>query len=96
MQWSNSEPASIWHHFQYKSSEELGIIHNFQTKEIDFDEIILPMRDISEHLTRANIERAWMASNNVMIHEHKSTRETMQRVVKILDLSMKKQISMQS
>ncbi len=43
------------------------------------------MRDISKLSTRANIEREWMANNNVMIHEPKSTLEAMQRVAKILD-----------
>ncbi len=38
--------------------KELGIVLNFRTKEIDIDEIILPMRDISQLSTRAMIERA--------------------------------------
>ncbi len=70
--------------------KELGIVLNFWTKEIDIDEIILPMRDISKHSTRAKIEMAWMANNNVMIHEHKSTLKAMQRVVKILDAEYEK------
>ncbi len=65
--------------------KELGIVLNFRTKGIDIDEIILPMRDISKLSTRAKIERAWMANNNVMIHEPKSTLEATQGVVKILD-----------
>ncbi len=40
------------------SLKELGIVLNFRTKEIDIDEIILPMRDISKLSTRAKIERA--------------------------------------
>ena len=47
--------------------KELGIVLNFQTKEIDIDEIILPMRDITTLSTRAKIERAWMTNNSVMI-----------------------------
>ena len=70
--------------------KELGIVLNFRTKEIDIDEIILPMRDISKLSTRAKIERAWMANNNVMIHEPKSTLEATQRVVKILDAKYEK------
>ncbi len=49
--------------------KELGIVLNFRRKEIDIDEIILPMRDISRLSTRAKIERTWMANNSVMIHE---------------------------
>ena len=48
------------------------------------------MRDISKLSTRAKIERAWMANNNVMIHEPKSTLEATQRVVKILDAKYEK------
>ena len=70
--------------------KELGIVLNFQTKEIDIDEIILPMRDITKLSTRAKIERAWMANNNVMTHEPKSTLEATQRVVKILDARYEK------
>ncbi len=70
--------------------KELVIVLNFQTKEIDIDEIILPMRDISKLSTRAKIETAWMANDSVMIHEPKSTLEAMQRVVKILDAKYEK------
>ena len=38
--------------------KELGIVLNFQTKEIDIDEIILPIRDITKLSTRAKID--WM------------------------------------
>ena len=48
------------------------------------------MRDISKLSTRAKIERAWMAKNNVMIHEPKSTLEATQQVVKILDAKYEK------
>ncbi len=70
--------------------KELGTVLNFRTKEIDIDEIILPMRDITKLSTRAKIERAWMANNNVMTHEPKSTLEATQRVVKILDAKYEK------
>ncbi len=40
------------------------------------------MRDISKLSTRAKIERAWLANNNVMINEPKSTLEATQQVVK--------------
>ena len=36
--------------------KEIRIVLNFQTKEIDIDEIILPMRDISKLSARAKIE----------------------------------------
>ena len=70
--------------------KELGIVLNFRTKEIDIDEIILPMRDITKLSTRAKIERAWMANNNVMTHEPKSTLDATQRVVEILDAKYEK------
>ncbi len=38
---------------------------------------MFPMRDISKLSTRAKIERAEMANNNVMIHEPKSALEAM-------------------
>jgi hypothetical protein len=74
---------------------ELGSVLNFQAKEIDIDDIIFPMRDIIKLSTRAKIERVWIANNNVMIHEPKSTLEATQRVVKILDAKYEKKISMQ-
>ncbi len=64
--------------FGTNTPKELGIVLNFRTKEIDIDEIILTMRDISKLSTRAKIERAWMTNNSVMIHEPKSTLEAMQ------------------
>ncbi len=70
--------------------KELGIVLNFRTKEIDIDDIILLMRDISKLSNRAKIERAWMASNSVMVHEPASTLEATQRVIKILDAKYKK------
>ncbi len=70
--------------------KELGIVLNFQTKEIDIDEIILPMRDITKLSTRSKIEWAWMANNSVVTHEPKSTLEATQRVVKILDAKYEK------
>ena len=48
------------------------------------------MRDISKLSTRAKIERAWMANNNVMILKPKSTLEATQQVVKILDAKYEK------
>ena len=48
------------------------------------------MRDISKLSTRAKIERAWMANNNVIGHEPKRTLEATQRVVKILDSKYEK------
>ncbi len=70
--------------------KELGIVLNFLTKEIDIDEIILPMRDITKLLSRAKIKRAWMANNNVIIHEPKSTLKATKCVVKILDAKYEK------
>ena len=52
--------------------KELGIILNFRMKENDIDEIILPVRDLTKLSTKAKIERAWMASNSVMIHAPKT------------------------
>ncbi len=70
--------------------KEIGIILDCCMKKIDIDEIILPMRDISKLSTRATIERALMANNNVMIHEPKSTLEATLWVVKILDAKYEK------
>ena len=76
--------------------KELGIVLNFQTEEIDIDEVILPMRDITKLLTRVKIEKAlWMTNNNIMINEPKSTLEAIQWVIKILDAKYETQISMQ-
>jgi hypothetical protein len=49
--------------------KEFGIVLSFRTKEIDIDEIILPMRDITKLSTESKIERAWMANNSVVTHE---------------------------
>ena len=49
------------------------------------------MRDISKLSTRAKIERAWMANNNVIIHKPKRTLEATQQVVKILDNKFEKE-----
>ena len=70
--------------------KELGIILNIWAKEIDIDEIILPMRDINKLSTRSKIEWAWMANNSVTNHEPKTTLEAMKRVVKILDAKYEK------
>ena len=70
--------------------KDLGIVQNFRTKEIDINDIIVPMRDITKLSTRAKLERAWMANNSVMIHEPKSTLEATQWVVKILDAKYEK------
>ena len=64
--------------------------NTLKTTEIDINEIIFPTRDISKLSTRAKIERVWMANNNVMIHEPKSTLVATQRVVKILDAKYEK------
>ena len=79
--------------FVANTLKELGMIIIFWTKEIDIDEIILPMKDITKLSTRANIETAWMAHNSVMIHEPNSTLEAIQTVVNILDASLKRQNS---
>jgi len=70
--------------------KELGITLNFWMKEIDMDEIILPMRDITKLSTTSKIKRAWMANNGVVTHEPKSTFEATQWVGKILDAKYEK------
>ena len=75
--------------------EELRIILNVWTKEIDIDEVILPMRDIPKLSSRSKIKWAQMANNSVTNHEPKSTLKATKRVVKILDAKFEKQISMQ-
>ena len=69
--------------------KELGIL-NFWTKEIDINEIILPMRDITKLSTRAKIERAWTTNNSIMAHEPKSTLDATNGVIKILDAKFEK------
>ena len=59
-------------------------------KETDIDEIILPMRDTTKLSSQSKMERAWMANNNVVSHEPKSTLEATERVVKILDAQYEK------
>ena len=59
-------------------------------KEIDIDEILLPMRYITKLSYRSKIEWAWMANNSVTNHEPKSTLEATKRVVKILDTKYEK------
>jgi hypothetical protein len=39
--------------------KELGIVLDFQTKQITINEIILPMRNIS-NLASTKIEKAWL------------------------------------
>ena len=65
--------------------KELGIVLNFRTKEIDIDEIILPMSNIKKLSTRSKIDRAWIAINTVAKNEPKSTLDETTRMIKILD-----------
>ena len=67
---------------------ELGIVLDFRTKQINIDEIILPMRNINS-LTSTKIDKAW-AVNNSMAHEPVNTKNATQRVVEILDATYKK------
>jgi hypothetical protein len=64
--------------------KNLGIALDFQTKEITFDETILPIRDINS-LTKSKMEKAWVV-NNRTAHEPSSMQEATQQVVHILDL----------
>ena len=69
----------------------LGILLNFQTKEIDIDELTLPMKDITKLSTHAKINRAWTTANNsIRSHEPKSTLAATNRVIKILDAKYEK------
>ena len=43
--------------------KELGIILNFQTKEIDIDDIVLPMKNITSLTNTSKIKEAWAVSN---------------------------------
>jgi hypothetical protein len=44
---------------------KLGIVLDFQTKTITVDESILPMRNIDNLSTAAEIERAWSVNNRI-------------------------------
>ena len=68
--------------------KELGIVLDFWTKEITFDEIILPMRDINS-LTKWKMEMVW-AVNNSKAHEPACMHGVTQQVVHILDTNHEK------
>jgi hypothetical protein len=71
-----------------RTMKQQGIVLDFRTKEITFDEIILPMRDINSLATK-KMENAWTV-NNSMAHKPHSMQEATQRVVHVLDAKYEK------
>ncbi len=73
--------------------KELGIVLDFWTKEITFDEISLPMRDINKLTTKAQIEKSWLLNNSFYkenTKEPQSTLEATKCLIQILDAKYKK------
>ncbi len=73
--------------------KELGIILVFWTKEITLDDISLPMRDINNLNTRAQIEKSWMINNNMdqeTSMEPQSTLEATKCLIQVLDINYEK------
>ncbi len=71
------------------SMEMLGIVMDFKAKTITNDEIILPMKNISNLTNKSKVKEAW-AINNVLAHELSSTEQATQYAVKILDANNQK------
>jgi hypothetical protein len=55
-----------------KSMEKLGIVMEFKAKSITIDEIILPMRSITNLSDKSKVKEAW-AISNALAHEPIST-----------------------
>ena len=73
--------------------KELGIVLDFRTKEITLNEISLPMRDINELNTRAQIEKSWSLNNSIFqenTKEPQSTLEATKPLIQILDAKYEK------
>jgi hypothetical protein len=69
--------------------EKLGIVKDFKAKSITIDEIILPMRSITNLTDKSKVKEAW-AISNALAHEPSSTELATQCAVKILDANYKK------
>ena len=68
-----------------KTLKKLGIILNFWDDKIQIDYISLPMRDILNLQSDAEIRKAWAVNNSLLRNEPKSTAELTERAIKILD-----------
>ncbi len=64
---------------------ELGVVLDFNQSTIQIDEILLPMRDITNLQLKSSIARA-LQNNSNHAQEPVSTRSTTKRVVEILDV----------
>ena len=64
--------------FGRNTLKEQGIVLEFWTKEITLEEILLPMRDISKSLTKAQIEKSWTMSNNIYQNMSKTPQSTLE------------------
>ena len=71
------------------SMEKLGVIMDFKTKTITIDEIILPMRKITNLTNKSTAKEAW-AISNALAHEPISTEQATQSAVKILHANYKR------
>ncbi len=66
------------------SMEKLGIVMDFKTKSITIDEIILPMRSITNLTDKSKVKEAW-AISNALAHEPIRMELATQCAEKILD-----------
>ncbi len=71
------------------SMGKLGIIIDFKTKSITIDEIVLPMRNITNLTNKSKVKEAW-AISNALAHEPIRTEPATQHAVKIFDENYKK------
>jgi hypothetical protein len=69
----------------------LGVKLDFQEKTITIDEILLPMRNIANLQLKPRITRA-LRENTCFAQELIGTHSATKRMVKMLELSMRKQI----
>ena len=69
---------------------KLGIVLDFKHDNIEIDHISLPMRDINNLQSAAEIRKAWAVNNSALRNEPKSTAELTERAIKILDANYEK------
>ncbi len=67
----------------------LGVVLDFKEKTIQIDEILLPMRNITNLLLKSSITRA-LRHNTCLAQEPISTRSATKHVVKFLDAKYEK------
>ena len=67
---------------------DIGAVLNFKEKTITIDEILLPMRNISNLQLKYSINKA-LKHNSCLAQEPEFTRNATRRVVEILDAMIK-------